>query len=218
MGILKFHRTVAQIALRAAAPAGFALGGGNALMAHGVVDRMTEDVDLFTDREDGVAEAADAVQAALLASGLTADRQDKTAGLADIFEGMGDQMAEWDVASPAGEATKLQMAFIERRHDPVVMDIGPVLDLKDVVGSKICALASRVMTRDYVDAAAAMRRFSIGELIELARGLDAGLTGRDFADAGLRLDGMEDARFARYGLTPADVAEIRRQFADWPRR
>ena len=81
-------------------------------------------------------------------------------------------MAEWDVASPAGAATKLQMAFIERRHDPVVMDIGPVLHLKDAVGSKICALASRVMTRDYIDAAAAMQRFSIGELIDLARGLD----------------------------------------------
>jgi hypothetical protein len=71
-----------EIALRAAAPAGFALGGGNALMAHGVVDRMTEDVDLFTDREDGVAQVADAVQSALLASGLDADRQDKTGGCA----------------------------------------------------------------------------------------------------------------------------------------
>ena len=91
MGIRAFHRRVATIALGVAAPEGFALGGGNALIAHGLVTRMTEDVDLFTDREDGVAHAADAVGVALLRSGLSAERHDKTGGLADIFEGMGEQ-------------------------------------------------------------------------------------------------------------------------------
>jgi hypothetical protein len=41
---------------------GFALSGGNALIAHGIVSRLTQDVDLFTDREAGVAAAADAVE------------------------------------------------------------------------------------------------------------------------------------------------------------
>ena len=31
---------------------GFALAGGYALQAHGLVERMSEDVDLFTDRWD----------------------------------------------------------------------------------------------------------------------------------------------------------------------
>ena len=51
--------------MRAAAVYGFARDGGNALTAHGVIDRPTEDIDLFTDREHGVAEAASAVEAAL---------------------------------------------------------------------------------------------------------------------------------------------------------
>lgn len=217
MGIIAFHRRVARIALAVAASEGFALGGGNALIAHGVVNRMTEDVDLFTDREDGVARAAGAVQAALLASGLAADRHDKTGGLSDIFEGMGEQMAEWAVAGSARDYTTLQMAYIERRRKPIPMDVGPVLDLEDVVGSKVCALASRVATRDYIDTAAALKHFSIHELIALARALDGGLTHRDFADAARRLDDMDDALFGRYGLAATDVAELRRQFAAWPR-
>ena len=74
MPVSKLHREVAAIALRAASSHGFALGGGNALIAHGIVSRLTEDVDLFTDKEDGVAQAADAVQSALSAAGLHADR------------------------------------------------------------------------------------------------------------------------------------------------
>jgi hypothetical protein len=65
MPVSDLHREVAGVALRAAAQYGFALGGGNALIAHGVIDRPTSDVDLFTDREHGVAAAADAVEAAL---------------------------------------------------------------------------------------------------------------------------------------------------------
>lgn len=49
MPVLELHRRVAAIGLRATAEHGFTLGGGNALIAHGIIDRFTEDVDLFTD-------------------------------------------------------------------------------------------------------------------------------------------------------------------------
>jgi nucleotidyltransferase AbiEii toxin of type IV toxin-antitoxin system len=51
MPLDELHRAVAAIALRAAAGYGFALGGGNALIQHGVISRPTQDVDLFTDQE-----------------------------------------------------------------------------------------------------------------------------------------------------------------------
>jgi len=70
MPVSEFHGQVAAIALRAAAPHGFALGGGNALIAHGVIDRFTQDVDVFSDEEGGVEAAADAVEAALRAAGF----------------------------------------------------------------------------------------------------------------------------------------------------
>ena len=71
--------------------------------------------------------------------------------------------------------------------------------------------------RDYIDTAAALRRYRVDQLIGFARRLDPGLEDRDFAEAGAQLDRMPDGVFARYGLTPADVARLRGQFAAWPR-
>lgn len=217
MPINDFHRRVAAVALRAAARYGFALAGGNALMAHGVVDRMTEDVDLFTDREAGVTAAADAVESALHGAGLEAERRDRTAGLTDIFPGMDEGLAEWLVGAPDGEQMMLQLAYFDRGQSPVIMEVGPVLDLEDVVGGKVCALASRAYERDYVDTAAALERYTVAQVIGFARRLDPGLTDQDFADAGRRLDHMDDRAFSRYALDPRGVARLRQRFSAWPR-
>ena len=217
MPIDELQRAVATIALRAAARHGFALAGGNALIAHGIVDRPTDDVNLFSDQETAVAAAAEAVQDALVAAGFEAERRDQSGGLGDIFYGMGDGLAEWIITAPGGEQTMLQMAYFDRTRGPVTMDVGPVLDLEDLAGSKVCALASRVEPRDYIDTAAALQRYSVGQLISFARRMDPGLEDRDFADAGAQLDRMPDGVFARYGLAPQDVARLRDQFAAWPR-
>ena len=52
-----FYREVAHVALSVADKHGFALGGGLAWVTHGLVDRPTQDVDLFAD-VDGAAGAA----------------------------------------------------------------------------------------------------------------------------------------------------------------
>jgi hypothetical protein len=217
MPITELHREVAAVALRAAARHGFALAGGNALMAHGIIDRSTDDVDLFSDQEAGVAVAASAVEAALRDAGFQARRRDTAAGLGDVFDGMGEGLAEWIITAADGQETMLQMAYFDRCHGPVTMDVGPVLDLEDLAGWKVCALASRVEPRDYIDTAAALRRYSAGQLISFARRLDPGLDDRDFADAGRQLDRLPDTVFARYGLGPPDVGRLREQFAAWPR-
>jgi hypothetical protein len=217
MPVDDFHREIAEIALRAAAKHGFALGGGNALIAHGIVDRRTEDVDLFTDEDDGVTAAAGAVEEAITAAGFTAERQDAAGGLAEVFSDMGEGLAEWIVTDPGSRQMMLQMAYFERDRRPVTMDVGPVLDVEDVVGSKVCALASRVEPRDFVDTAAALGRYSVAELIGFARRLDPGLTDAEFADAGRLLDRLDDAVFTRYGLGPRDVTRLRERMAAWPR-
>jgi hypothetical protein len=217
MPVGKLHGQVAAIALRAAARHGFALGGGNALMAYGVVDRFTADVDLFTDEEASVAAAAAAVESALREAGFGTERRDQAGGLGDIFYGLGDALAEWIVTAPGGERMMLQLAYFDRARRPVVMEVGPVLDLEDVVGGKVCALASRVEPRDYVDTAAALERYTREQIIGFARRLDPGLTDRDFAEAAARLDQWGDGVFASFGLGPEEVAELRKRFADWPR-
>jgi hypothetical protein len=186
MPLDELHRTVAVIVLRAAAGYGFALGGGNALIQHGMISRPTQDVDLFTYREAGMQAAAGAVEAALREAGFEAERQDETAGLAEIFPDIGEGLAEWIITAPGGEQMALQMAYFDRAREPVITDVGPVLDLEDVVGGKVCALASRAYERDYLDTAAALERYSAAELIGFARRLDPGLDGRDFAEAARR--------------------------------
>ena len=217
MPLSELQREVATIALRAAARNGFALAGGNALIAHGIIDRPTDDVDLFSNEETGVAAAADAVESALVEAGFLAERRDWMAGLGDIFEGMGEGLAEWIITAPSGQQTMLQMAYFDRTRGPVTMDVGPVLDLEDVAAGKAVALVSRVEPRDYVDTAAALERYTVDQLIVLAKRLDPGLTGRDFADAGRHLDRMPDRLFARYVRDQQDVARLRERFASWPR-
>jgi Nucleotidyl transferase AbiEii toxin, Type IV TA system len=217
MPLDELHRRVAAIALQAAAGYGFALGGGNALIQHGVISRPTQDVDLFTDHETGVRAAAGAVEGALREAGFQAERQDQTGGLGEIFPDIGEGLAEWIITAPGGEQMALQMAYFDRAREPVITDVGPVLDLEDVVGGKVCALASRGYERDYLDTAAALERYSPAELIGFARRLDPGLEGQDFAEAGQRLDQMPDYAFTSFGLTQPDVARLRERFAAWPR-
>ncbi len=217
MPVSDLHRQVAAVALAAAREHGFALGGGNALLAYGVISRPTQDVDLFTDQEHGVEGAAGAVETALRHAGFETERQDQVAGLDDLFPGMGEGLAEWVVTAPGGAQMMLQLAYFDRGRHPVVMDIGPVLDLEDVVGGKVCALASRVEPRDYADVAAALQRYTSAQLIGFARRLDPGLTAQDFAEAGLRLDEMDDRAFAEIGLGPADVTALRERLSAWPR-
>jgi Nucleotidyl transferase AbiEii toxin, Type IV TA system len=211
------HREVAAIALGAAARHGFALGGGNAMIQYGLISRPTEDVDLFTDRELGVGAAADAVESALAGAGFRTERIDMTSGLADIFPEMAEGLAEWIVTAPGGRQMALQLSYFDRSHGPVTMDVGPVLDLEDVIGGKVCALASRSYERDYVDTAAALGRYGVQQVIGFARRLDPGLGDREFAEAGRRLDQMPDQAFAPFGLGPGEVTALRERFADWPR-
>ena len=61
-----------------------------------------------------MAAAAEAVEAALREAGFGTERRDKTGGLADIFHGIGEGLAEWIVTAPSGEQTMLQMAYFDR--------------------------------------------------------------------------------------------------------
>jgi hypothetical protein len=166
MPFTDFQREVAAVALKAAAAHGFVLGGGNALILHGIVDRYTADVDLVTDQPAGVEAAAAAVEEALRAVGFQADRQ---RGLGEIFYGFDAGLAEWVVTGPGDEQTVLQIAHFDRNRSPVAMDVGPVLDPLDAIASKVQAFATRAEERDAIDVAAALEHYSAAQLISLAR-------------------------------------------------
>jgi hypothetical protein len=221
MAFEELHKHVAAIALRAVGSKyEVALAGGNALMVHDIVNRRTEDVDLFVRRLANVSAAASEIGQALQEAGYSVERIDQGAGLGDIWPDAGEELAEWEITAPDGEHTmQLQAAYFELLAEPVtVPEIGPVLALDDLAGWKTVALVSRMAARDYVDVAALLKKFSVGELIALAKERDTGLQDADFADAGLHLDRLRDRRLAPLLSVPGeDVAWLRRQFAGWPR-
>lgn len=221
MAFEDLHRHVATIALRAVGRKyEVALAGGNALMVHHIVNRHTEDVDLFVRRVGNVSAAASEIEAALREAGYSPSRIDQAAGLEEIWPDAGEGLAEWEVTAPDGEHTmQLQAAYFETLSDPVnVEDIGPVLALDDLAGWKTVALANRMMARDYVDVAALLKKYTHRRLIELARERDPGLSEDDFRDAGDRLDRMKSRRLVPLLAGDGeDVDWLRAQFADWPR-
>jgi hypothetical protein len=216
MPLDRLQRTIAAIALRAGRRHGLALGGAGALIEHGIVHRPTQDVDLVTNMATGVADAAGPVQAALHDAGLRAVRRGDS--LADLFGDFAETLVDLDVTAPDGQQTAVELVYFDRALATVATDIGPVLHIEDALASKVCALAGRAAERDYIDTAAALARgYFPGQLIAFARRLDPGLTPQEFADAGQRLDHLGDQRWTDLGFSPAQVAQMRKQFTRWPR-
>jgi hypothetical protein len=207
-----FYSDVARIALAVATTHGFVLGGGFAWLVNGLVERPTEDVDLFTDTAGGVAKAAVEVSAALREAGYRVVREEGD----ELFEGMDEDLQEFLVAAPS-RALRLTLCRLDRHQAPVVMEVGPVMHLDDLVATKVAALVNRREVRDYIDVAAALERYSLPELLALGRRADPALDPADVADAGRYLDRLDDARFVLYGLSPAQIRQLRERLASWPR-
>ncbi|MFJ8582994.1 nucleotidyl transferase AbiEii/AbiGii toxin family protein [Micromonospora sp. NPDC093277] len=211
-----FYRDVARVALAAAGPHRFVLGGGVAWAAHGLVTRPTEDVDLFADVEGAAAAAAAEVRAALEVAGYRVVDADPDSELAELFDGFDRDLRDF-VVSRDGRQIRLSLARLDRYRSPVVMDLGPVMDVRDLVANKTAALVNRREVRDYIDVSAALGRYEVTELLALARQVDPALELADVRAAGRYLDELPDRRFARYGLDADQVAEVRRRMAAWPR-
>jgi hypothetical protein len=211
-----FYREVARVALAAAGRHRFVLGGGVAWAAHGLVSRPTEDVDLFADVEGAAAAAASEVRRALEGAGFTVDDADPDSDLAGLFEGFEQDIKDF-VVTRDGRQLRLSLARLDRHRSPVVMDLGPVMDVHDLMASKTAALVNRREVRDYIDVAAVLDRHRPDWLLDLARQLDPALDPDDIRAAGRYLDRLPDRRFARYGLDEAEVRWLRDRFADWPR-
>ncbi|GGO05880.1 hypothetical protein GCM10010116_11540 [Microbispora rosea subsp. aerata] len=203
-----FHRRLAGIALTAAANHGFALAGGYAVQAHGVLTRPSEDIDLFTssvrdDFSEGVAKICDAYIEHGLEIKVDVDSP---------------QFVRLSVSEPAtGRTSKVELAADLRSHPPVTMEIGPVIHLDDVAAGKVEALFTRAEVRDFIDVDALLitGHFTREQLIDLASSRDLGFDRTVFAQMLSALELYPDDEFLAYGLSERDVHKLRSRFYDW---
>lgn len=204
------HRRLPKIRLQAAERYGFARAGGYAVQEHGIIQRLSEDVDLFTswDRRADFADAVHTVVDAYRDHGYEVDVVEQF----DTFA----RLAVRDAGQP-DRPFKIELAANWRAQTPVRMDIGPVLHADDVVAGKMSALYTRTEPRDFldVDAAITTGRYTPEQLCDLAEQADAGFDRHVLAEVFALLERYPDRRFSAYARTQDDIDALRARFAAW---
>ncbi|MGW6605643.1 nucleotidyl transferase AbiEii/AbiGii toxin family protein [Streptomyces sp. NPDC055036] len=206
MNLTKLHRRLLADVLAIGAPYPLVITGGYAVQAHGLVDRLSQDLDVATE---------------------------SPAPIDEIIRTVGDGLAErgWGVrhieSSPlsgrliatdrtTGEECEVDVLKEAFWAPPAVTDYGPVLALDDVIGTKVRALADRGAVRDLIDVHAAMRHRSTAELENLGRRharFEFSL--HDLRDRLAGAEWWDDQDFADYGLDPEQIADLRAWALAW---
>lgn len=206
---LDVQRDITRIALgRTGGEDGFALAGSGAIREHGIIDRPTQDVDLFTTSAHlkRVDKSAERVQEDLRAAGYTV-----------TVDRMSPEFARLNVRSADGYSTEVDFGIDWRRNAPVVLDVGPVLGLEDAVGSKTIAVYSRGEARDFLDldAIRVAGSFSDDDLLEAATQRDPGFAREIFVGQLELVRRITIEEVQDYGVGTDQLAAIKDRLTDW---
>lgn len=163
-----FQVEIAEIFFALEESAGFLVAGGAALLASELIQRPTEDLDLFTATPTtSVTAAKDALVASL------ADRDVDVVVIQD-----GPTFCRLVVSRPVGEAgeeTLVDLAIDSPPHArPTMTVLGPTLAPIELAGRKLLALFSRAEARDFADVYLLANRFGTETLLDEAAALDPG--------------------------------------------
>lgn len=207
-----FHARLAKIGLEATRQFGFVLAGGYAVSANGMGDRLSEDVDLFTNlpSTDDFSRAVDAVHEAYRRTGLEVDVVRRGPTFVDLV-----------VSDPTdGESSSIQLGLDYREFAPAQLEIGPVLDVKDAVANKMTALYSRGECRDFIDIDLVLvsGRFTRDEVLSLGDAREVEPMDREVLAARFReASRHSEGRYAGYGVDGVRRDQLVGRFSDWAR-
>lgn len=209
MAELDYQREVTRLALDSLAGGGFALAGSGAIREHGIIDRPTQDIDLFTSvtSPEAFAESTKRLAATLRERGFEVE-EDRNA----------PQYAKFTVISSAGQRVEVDLAVDWRSEEPVTLSIGPVLSLPDAVASKVSAVYGRAEVRDYLDLDAIRESgpFSDDEILELAVDRDPGFDVQMFAGQLDQINRLGSARrVEEYGVGEQELAQLKSRLSGW---
>lgn len=204
-----FHERLAIVGLTALGRYGFALAGGYAVQAHGILVRPSEDVDLFTTlaAEQQFPEAVQAAIRAFESDGLDVEVAIQNAAFAKL-----------QVTDPTTDrSSKVELGIDWRRHPPTTLAVGPVLSRDDAVANKVSALYSRGQARDYIDVASAVSAgaYTRQQLIVLATDHDPGFNPGLYAQALRAVRRLPRAEFHAYGLSDEQIDQILTELLSW---
>ena len=199
----KARRDVARVMLEALQETDFVLTGASALAEHGIIHRETRDVDLFTIGEEGsrIPDVLPRLREALAEHGATL-------AVGREMPGFVEGRITWQ-----GQEIGFDLGADWRAYPPVTLDIGPVLDVRDSIGSKTAALYSRNEPRDYADVAAIVLdgRWSPDEIMAMGANNDPGLERAQLARTlNPEFDRFPNsARLRQYGIDEATEVRMR---------
>jgi hypothetical protein len=171
---------------------GFVLAGGAALIATGLTERPTQDVDLFgSDLAAGIAGAANALEAACLDRGWAVERirDAKTFRRLVVRRSHDGLLVDLAVDSPP-------------LGPPAITAVGPTYPPDELAARKLLALFDRAEARDFVDVHALSERMDLAALLHLCAQLDGGFTPSLLAEMLATHHRFTDEDFAELGGDP----------------
>jgi hypothetical protein len=203
--LTELQRTVLELFFTLPESEGFVLAGGAALVALGLSDRPTKDIDLFgADLARGIGPAADALEASCVERGWTIERKRDTTTFRRLVVGRDADELLVDLAvdsPPLGT--------------PTITAVGPTYPPEELAARKVLALFDRAEARDFVDVQTLSQQFELDHLTELAGQLDGGFTKALLAEALASHQRFTDEDFEDLGADPPAL----RLFADrWRER
>ena len=158
-----FQIEVARFFFSLPTSASFLLAGGAALLAQGLTNRPTQDLDLFTRHPGDVAKARDAFESAAAPRGWRVDQVRQ-----------GDDFCRLVVHGP--EDLIVDLALEAAPSMPATVSIlGPTFAPDELAGRKLLALFDRAAARDFADVFQLSERYDQPTLFRLAHDLDAGV-------------------------------------------
>ncbi|MFF4185803.1 nucleotidyl transferase AbiEii/AbiGii toxin family protein [Streptomyces sp. NPDC001691] len=200
MNLTDLHRRLLADVLTIGTPYPLVITGGYAVQAHGLVDRLSQDLDVATESPAPIADIVRTVCDGLAARGWGVRRIETGALSGRLIAG--------DPAS--GEECELDILKEAFWAPPAVTEYGPVLALDDVIGTKVRALADRGAVRDLIDVHAASRQRSNADLETLGRRharFEFSL--QELRDRLAGAEWWDDEDFTDYGLGPEQLSDLR---------
>jgi len=196
-----FQTSIARLFFGIGRSNGYLLGGGGALLAHGLTNRATQDLDFVgssnTDSADAVA--------------VHFARTAESHGIATQIIQTGDTFARLVVTDDAQLIIDIAVD-VPPIFNPVTTDAGPTFAPEELAARKLTALFGRAEARDFADVFTLRCRFPKSLLIEHAKRLDLGFNESELATAIRSIRRFQPADFP---IDHEDVEAMTHFFLAW---